>query len=125
MKKYILILLGILGAWWYFNHPIVRLNRLYSLNLPFLKTEKVVWSEAWDAQGDGKVVGLFKLSQETSKRLQHHCQKENFLLPKEEVIAKLAYTCTLQYKKEQKDRHTLVLMRKDSIDYLFYRLEIQ
>ncbi len=125
MKKYILILLGILGAWWYFNHPIVRLNRLYSLNLPLLKTEKVVWSESWDAHGDGKVVGLFKLSQETSKRLQHYCQKGNLSLPKEEVIAKLMYICTLQYKKEQKDRHTLVLMRKGSIDYLFYQLEIQ
>jgi hypothetical protein len=125
MKKYILIPLIFLGVWSYFNHPIVRLNRLYALNLPLLKTEKIVWHEAWDTQGDGKVIGLFKLSAKTAKRLQEHCQQEQFPLTKEEVISNLDYLCTLQHKKEQRSKYLLVLMQKGSIDYLFYRLEIQ
>jgi len=59
MKKYIIITILILvGLAWYFNNPIIRLNRLYQLNLSIF-TKKIIWNEQWSSNGDGEVVGLF------------------------------------------------------------------
>jgi len=125
MIKYIVIVILILfGLIWYFNNPILRLNRLYALNLS-LNTEKVIWEENWSGNGNGSVVGLFNLNKEDSQRLSKRCQSQTSPFVQDNTISKYTYRCTIEYKKDNEDIISLVLVKDKENEYLFYKIVVQ
>lgn len=119
-----IIILILFGLIWYFNNPILRLNRLYALNLS-LNTKKVIWKENWSGNGNGSIVGLFNLNKEDSKRLSKRCQSQISPFINDNIISKYTYRCTIKYKKSDEDIISLVLVQDNENEYLFYKIIVQ
>jgi len=125
MKKYIIITILILvGLAWYFNNPIIRLNRLYQLNLSIF-TKKIIWNEQWSSNGDGEVVGLFQISEDDFIRLSKMCKKSSNNLQNDSIVLKYKYICSIRYIEKNEDITSLILLENKRDKYLFYKLSIE
>jgi hypothetical protein len=128
MKKYIIIAILILfGLVWYLNNPIIRLNRLYQLNLSIF-TKKIIWNEQWSGVGDGKVIGLLKINKDDFSKLSKMCKSKNNNLQYDSILLKYNHICLIKYQVENMDTTLLTLVEnKDNKEnkYLFYKLVIQ
>jgi len=125
MKKYIIItILILLGLVWYLNNPIIRLNGLYQLNLSIF-TKKIIWNEQWSSNGDGEVVGLFKISKDDFTRLSKMCKNNSNNLQNDSILLKYKYICSIKYIKKDEDITSLILLENKKNKYLFYKLSIQ
>jgi len=124
MKKYIIITILILvGLAWYFNNPIIRLNSLYQLNLSIF-TKKIIWNEQWSSNGDGAVVGLFKISKNDFTRLSKMCKNSSNNLQNDSILLKYKYICSISIEKND-DIASLILLESKRDKYLFYKLSIE
>jgi len=125
MKKYIIIAILILfGLIWYLNNPIIRLNRLYQLNLSIF-TKKIIWSEQWSGMGNGKVVGLLEINKDDFSRLSKMCQTKSDNLQNDPILLKYNYICLIKYQEENMDTTLLTLVEDKKNKYLFYKLIIK
>lgn len=125
MKKYIIITILILvGLAWYFNNPIIRLNSLYQLNLSIF-TKKIIWNEQWSSNGDGGVVGLFKISKNDFTRLSKMCKNSSNNLQNDSILLKYKYICSIRYIEKNDDIVSLILLENKRDKYLFYKLSIE
>jgi len=125
MKKYIIIAILILfGLIWYLNNPIIRLNRLYQLNLSIF-TKKIIWSEQWSGMGDGKVVGLLEINKDDFSRLSKMCQTKSDNLQNDPILLKYNHICLIKYQEENMDTTLLTLVEDKKNKYLFYKLIIK
>ena len=125
MKKYIIIAILILfGLIWYLNNPIIRLNRLYQLNLSIF-TKKIIWSEQWSGMGNGKVVGLLEINKDDFSRLSKMCQTKSDNLQNDPILLKYNHICLIKYQEENMDTTLLTLVEDKKNKYLFYKLIIK
>jgi len=125
MKKYIIIAILILfGLIWYLNNPIIRLNRLYQLNLSIF-TKKIIWNEQWSDMGDGKIVGLLAINKDEFSRLSKMCKSNSNNLPNEPILLKYKHICLIKNQEENMDITILTLVENKKDKYLFYKLIIQ
>jgi len=125
MKKYIIIAILILfGLIWYLNNPIIRLNRLYQLNLSIF-TKKIIWNEQWSDMGDGKIVGLLAINKDDFSRLSKMCKSNSNNLPNDPILLKYKHICFIKNQEENMDITILALVENKKDKYLFYKLIIQ
>ena len=125
MKKYIIIAILILfGLIWYLNNPIIRLNRLYQLNLSIF-TKKIIWNEQWSDMGDGKIVGLLAINKDDFVRLSKMCKSNSNTLANEPILLKYKHICLIKNQEENMDITILTLVENKKDKYLFYKLIIQ
>ena len=115
----------VLGLIWYFNNPIIRLNRLYDLDLSIFNTKKIIWDEKWASKGDGEVTGLLEISQEDFSRLSKICLNSEHYLSNESILSKYKYICSIKYEKNNEDIMSLILLENRNNKYLFYNLSLQ
>jgi len=128
VKKYIIIaiLFGFVFVW-YLNNPITRLNHIYNIDLSIFNTKKISWDEEWNANGDGKVVGLLKITKKDFSKLSKICQHKvsHFSNANESILLKYKYVCSVKYKEENRDITLLLLLEDKSSKYLFYKQTIE
>jgi len=126
VKKYILIILTILGFVWYFlDNPTMRLNRAYNLDLSIFHTKKIIWNEEWISKGDGEVVGLLEISHDDFLRLSKMCLSSKLDLSNESILSTYKYICSIKHEENSEDIILLLLLEKQSSKYLFYKLSLQ
>jgi hypothetical protein len=66
-----------------------------------------------------------QIGKEDTKRLLKGCKKKSSPFKNNNIISRYTYLCTIEYKKENEDIISLILVENERENYLFYQLIVQ